>query len=269
MLTREQETELVTRAQSGDTIAQNQLVLAHKGIIGKLAGRYARLSGISQPDLFGWGTIGFLDAIRHYTPDLYEGRFLSFAGTYIRSEMLDHIIADYSLIKVATTNADRKAFFRLRREQAQLRARLGCEPSAELLADRMGVNPADVEYMQGRFERPILSMDSRAAGIEGEGLSLHDTCTGNADPESAIADNDAVGYVRKCMIEFEQLGLHDDRERAIWNGRIACDSDDRQTLQAIGDRLGCTKEYVRQIEDRLRERFVDYCRENDAGGSLN
>ncbi len=201
-------------------------------------------------DLIQEGNIGLMQAVKRFDP--FRGvRLPSYAQWWIRAYILKFILDNFSLVRIGTTQAQRKLFFRLRKEQERL-FKEGLEPDNRLLAERIEVPETEVVEMQKRLAGPETSLD---AVHPVTGRSLLETIALNAtDPETQAASDEMLEKVRAGMEEFrKQLN---ERELAIWDSRIATESP--LTFKQIGDKYGVTRQRMQQIEQRLKERFKKF-----------
>jgi len=201
-------------------------------------------------DLIQEGNIGLMQAVRRFDP--FRGvRLPSYAQWWIRAYILKFILDNFSLVRIGTTQAQRRLFFRLRKEQERL-FKEGLEPDYKLLAERIQVPEAEVVEMQKRLSGPEASLDS-AHPITGKPL-MESIAHSGMDLESQVAREEMLDKVRSAMDEFRKT--LSDRELAIWDTRIA--SEDPLTFKEIGEKYGVTRQRMQQIEQRLKERFKKF-----------
>lgn len=247
LLAREREQDLARRWRDlGDQTALAELVGAYGRLVVSMALRF-RHYGLPVGDLIQEGQIGLLQAAQRFEP-ARDVRFATYAKWWIRAAIQDFVLRNWSIVRTGTTSAHKALFFNLRR----LRARLD-DPSAERMSDAqraeiarlMRVNLADVEEMEGRLAAGDRSLDA-PAGEDGDG-DWHDSLVDERpDPEAAtMALHDA--RIRTTIVRAA-LGDLDARERVVIRARRL--SEDATTLEALGVRLGISKERVRQIEHR-------------------
>src|SRR5262249_14824850 len=158
LLTREQEHELAVRyRETGDLNAAYRLVAANLRLVVKLAHEYHR-NPLSLLDLIQEGNIGLMQAVKKYDPERGV-KLSSYAAWWIRAYILRYIMDNWKLVKLGTTEAQRKLFFKLRQEQERLIAQ-GFEPNPKLLAERLNVTEQDVVEMDQRLGHDELSLDA-------------------------------------------------------------------------------------------------------------
>ncbi len=255
-LTREEEHELAVQySQQGDQAAGYKLVLANLRLVVMIAREYQRnVSNIL--DLVQEGNIGLLEAVKQYDP--FRGiRFPSYAVYWIRAYMLRYLINNIRLVKLGTTQAQRKLFFNLQKEKERLEAE-GFVPEAKLLADRLKVKESEVLEMEQRLALPDLSVDAPLGSGEDAG-DLHgilpDTTT--PDAEDLVVRDQFAGAVREAVEAFK--ATVDEKERAILETRLF--TEDPVTLQTIADRFNLSRERIRQLESRLKGRLKRFLAE--------
>lgn len=255
-LSREEEHELAVQySQQGDQAAGYKLVLANLRLVVMIAREYQRnVSNIL--DLVQEGNIGLLEAVKQYDP--FRGiRFPSYAVYWIRAYMLRYLINNIRLVKLGTTQAQRKLFFNLQKEKERLEAE-GFVPEAKLLADRLKVKESEVLEMEQRLALPDLSVDAPLGSGEDAG-DLHGILpdTNTPDAEDVVVRDQFAGAVRQAVEAFK--ATVDEKERAILELRLF--TEDPVTLQVIADRFGLSRERIRQLEARLKGRLKRFLAE--------
>ena len=255
VLSREEEHELAVRyAQTGDLDAAYRLVASNLRLVVKIAYEYRR-AAFSVLDLIQEGNVGLMNAVKKYDP--YKGVKLStYAAWWIRAYILRFVMDNWRMVKLGTTQAQRKLFFNLRKEQQKLAAE-GFEPGPKLLAERLNVTEREVEEMDLRLGGDELSIDmpmgDEGGASYGERLAL---------PAPAVEDQLGDEQLKQVLREeLEAFGktLTDEKERFIFEKRMT--ADEPLTLQEIGNEFGVSRERARQIEaklvGRLRERMQE------------
>ncbi len=257
LLTREEESVIAKRYQKHkDPEDAFRLVTANLRLVVKIAMEFAR-STRNLLDLIQEGNVGLMEAVKNFDP--YRGiRFPSYAVWWVRAYIYRYLINNWRLVKVGTTQAQRKLFFNLRKETERLEAE-GFKPQPKLLAQRMGVKESEVREMQQRLGHSELSLDQPVAAAEDTRLLdvLPDTAGG---PEDAIAADEWRAFAREKIEEF--VGTLKDKELDIFQSRLL--AEEPATLQEIGERFGISRERVRQIETRLKKRLKEFI-ESQAG----
>jgi RNA polymerase sigma-32 factor len=244
VLKREEEHDLAERyTQSGDTNAAYRLVTGHLRLVVKIAREYCR-SRNSLADLVQEGNVGLLYAVRRYDPNRGV-RFSTYAAWWIRAYILKFILATSRMVKLGTTRTQRKLFFNLRRERHRLEL-LGSEVDHKRLADALGVSEAAVDSMDARLRAADLPIDGTS--------SARYAADASERPDAQI---EAAEYQQLLADSVAAFGKQlEGRERQIFDERWL--SEAPTTLTEMGARNGVTRERMRQIEARLKERFRSY-----------
>lgn len=247
-LTPKEERELALRfRESGDREAARQLVTSHLRLVVKIAGEY-RTAYNNLLDLVQEGNLGLLRAVKTYDPD--KGARLShYAGWWIRSYILKHILDNFRLIKIGTTQAQRRIFFNLMKEKERLEKQ-GFKAGVKELAAAMDVKPEEVEEMQARLGRADLSLDAPVR--EGEDKRHIDLLESEAAPLDVSLDQAAFQDVLESKLKEFSKELKP-REAKIFHERLL--SEVPLTLQAIADEYGISRERARQIEERIKDKL--------------
>jgi RNA polymerase sigma-32 factor len=253
LLTADEEHELAVKyTDSQDPEYAYQLVTANLRLVVKIA---LELRSYYQNllDLIQEGNIGLMQAVKRFDP--YKGvRLPTYAQYWIRAYILKFILENFSLVKIGTTQAQRKLFFRLNKERDKL-LREGFVPDSKLLAERIEVSEKDVTEMQKRMAGPEAGLESNHPAT---GRSLMDVLDGGeVSPEEHFASEELRTKVRAAMDEFRES--LEDREQAIWDARIAAERP--KTFQELGEEYGITRQRVQQVEQRLKERFREFLNE--------
>ena len=247
LLTAEEEHDLAVRyEQTQDPQYAYKLVTANLRLVVKIS---LELRSYYQNllDLIQEGNIGLMQAVKRFDP--YKGvRLPTYAQYWIRAYILKFILENFSLVKIGTTQAQRKLFFRLNKERENL-LREGFVPDSRLLAERIDVSEKDVREMEKRMSGPEAALEATHPVT---GRSLLDVIeSAGASPEEEVADRELKRKIHDAMVDFRET--LEDRERAIWDARIAAEQP--QTFQELGDTYGITRQRVQQVEQRLKDRF--------------
>ncbi|HKF27748.1 MAG TPA: RNA polymerase factor sigma-32 [Candidatus Binataceae bacterium] len=253
LLTREEEAEIAKRYHRHHHREDAfRLVTANLRLVVKIALEFARASR-NVLDLIQEGNVGLMEAVKNFDP--YRGiRFPSYAVWWVRAYIYRYLINNWRLVKIGTTQAQRKLFFNLRKESERLEAQ-GFRPEPKLLAQRMGVKESEVREMQDRMSQSEVSLDQPSG--QSEDVALVEVLPDNSDnPEEAAAADEWRNFARERVEEF--AATLKDKELEIFNQRLL--TEDPATLQEIGERFGISRERVRQIETRLKNRLRDFIR---------
>ena len=250
ILTAEREYELATRfQQEGDIEAARELVLSHLRHVVKVARGFMGY-GLPLTDLIQEGSIGLMKAVKRFDPTR-DVRLVSFAVHWIRAEIYDYVLRNWRMVKVATTKAQRKLFFNLRKS----RARLGWMNDAEVekLAGDLDVDSGVVREMESRLSGNDVAFDAMVDQDDDESYLAPSQHLGDSrfDPE-IVAGNQERESERHEQLSLAMEEL-DDRSKDIvmrrWLG------DEKPTLHDLADEYGVSAERIRQIEKRAMEKM--------------
>ncbi len=256
LLTPEEEKELAVRyAETQDVDAAARLVTANLRLVVKLAYEYRRAYR-NMMDLIQEGNMGLMQAVKKYDP--YRGvKLSSYAAWWIRAYMLRYILANWRMVKLGTTQAQRKLFFNLNKEKAKLAA-MGIEPTHGEIAKRLDVTEKEVEEMDKRMARSDASLDTPVNEADGRQIARVELLPGEAmAPDIATESAELGGLLREHLTEFRK-GLSG-KDLIIFDERLV--ADDPRTLQDLGDQFGVSRERVRQLEARMTGKLRDFLSE--------
>src|SRR6202167_3517404 len=242
VLTREEERVLAERFRNeNDLAAARELVLSHLRFVVHIARGYGGY-GLPMGDLIQEGNIGLMKAVKRFNPTL-NVRLVSFAVHWIRAEIHEYVLRNWRLVKVATTKAQRKLFFNLRRMKKNL-AWLSAEDTAAVARD-LGVSAAEVTEMEQRLSARDLSFDVGPENDEEESFGPAAYLpAADADPaEQVEAEERSSSSHEQLSAAMSRL---DDRSRTILQRRWM--TDDKATLHELAAEYGVSAERIRQIE---------------------
>lgn len=251
-LTREMELRLARRwRRCGDQAAADTLVESHLRDVVAIANHYQGY-GFRLADLVEEGNVGLLEAVRRFEP-ARNLRFMTYAAYWVRAYILAHVLKQFSMVGVGTGPTQSKMFFRLARERARLSSQLGegDETIHSSLAVHFNTSEARVSEMSQRLTHRDASLDAQVY-LDGEGTLL-DTLR----DDSASQEDQAVSAQRDAAVRAAVAGLwttFDERERAIVRLRLFTDEEEA-TLAEIGARFGLSRERVRQLETRVKNKL--------------
>lgn len=260
LLSREEEHALAVRyKETGDRDALQKLVTSNLRFVVKIAFEYVNYRA-RLLDLIQEGNMGLVKAVTEFDP-YKDVRLTTYAVWWIRSYIQDAILKNYSLVKLGTTQAQKRLFYRLRSEQKKLeQAGLGYDEGVKLLASRLDVREKDVEEMDRRLSGRDLSLNAPVSGSDG-GEKAREHIANLADPstpvDDALADAEQRERFEQVLSEFGRTLKG--REKVVFEDRMIAENP--KTLQEIGDKYGITKERVRQIEEGVKEKLKDFVRE--------
>jgi RNA polymerase sigma-32 factor len=208
-------------------------------------------------DLIQEGNIGLMQAVKRYDP--YRGvKLSSYAAWWIRAYMLRFILNNWRLVKIGTTQAQRKLFFNLHKEKARLSA-MGIDPTPLRIAESLQVDEKEVVEMDRRLSRSEASLDVPVGDAEGRQTTRMELLASPGQGPEAIAEGaELAELVRERLDEFRKTLSGKDLE--IFDKRLV--AEDPMTLQELGNTFGVSRERVRQLEARVVSRLRDYMKEN-------
>ena len=249
LLSREEAEELATRFQeSGDPEAAYRLVSSNLRLVVKVAMDFQKYWMQNFMDLIQEGNVGLVQATKKFDP--YRGvKFSYYAAYWIRAYILKFIMDNWRLVKIGTTQAQRKLFFSLNKEKKLLEAQ-GFKPDVKLLAERLNVKESEVVEMGQRMDNWDVSLEAPVrSDSEDEQKSFL--------PQEGPGIEDIVaGQEMRDRLAEVLAGIEDklnDKEKVILTKRLL--SDEPQTLQTIADQFGISRERVRQIESNLLKKL--------------
>jgi len=251
-LTAEDEKALARRYQEDEDLdAARELVLGNLRHVVHVARNFAGY-GLPLADLIQEGNIGLMKAVKRYDPGR-DVRLVSFAVHWVRSEIYDYVLRNWRIAKVATTKAQRKLFFNLRKN----RTRLGWmnDDEVKALAKKLDVSVESVREMEGRMSFPDVAFDIRETDDEDSAPSPEMWLADDRySPERLVeAANDSD--VRNENLQSALSGL-DERSRDIIESRWL-NEDGKSTLHELADKYGVSAERIRQIEKRAMGKMKD------------
>lgn len=256
LLTREEENELAVRyAETGNVDAAARLVTANLRLVVKLAYEYRRAYK-NMMDLIQEGNMGLMQAVKKYDP--YRGvKLSSYAAWWIRAYMLRYILANWRMVKLGTTQAQRKLFFNLNKEKARLSA-LGIEPTSSEVAKRLDVTEKEVEEMDRRLARSDASLDTPINEGDGRQIARIELMPAEGTTPDLATESAQLGHLLRTHLGEFRKDLQG-KELIIFDERLV--ADDPRTLQDLGDQFGVSRERVRQLEARMTGRLREYLSE--------
>jgi RNA polymerase sigma-32 factor len=236
----------------GSREAAVKLILANLRVSVAIASEY-RHTGADQMDLIQEGNVGLMQAIKKFDPTK-NVRFHAYAAWWARAYILRYLLNTYRLVKVGTTQDQRKLFYNLRKEKAKLE-RQGFAPDTKLLADRLNVRERDVIEMDQRLGSWELSLD-QPLSHDSEGTLLDVLPAQDIPVDDRLADDELRTVFRTELAEF--IKTLNERDEDVLRNRIL--SETPLTLEDLGQKYHVTKERTRQLEARLIKRLRDHMR---------
>ena len=251
ILTAEQEYDLAIELyENGSLSAAKKLVLAHMRFVAYIAHGYKGY-GLENADLIQEGTIGLMKAVKRFNPHK-KVRLSSFAVYWIRAEIHEYIFKNWKIVKVATTKAQRKLFFKLRKAKSNIFQSLSSE-QAQVIANDLGVRKKDVIEMESRLELSDVAFEVH--DDDDSYMPEQYISDPGATPEQlALNDNHQEDQHNKL---YQALSSLDERSIDILQSRYL--KDEKSTLHTLADKYGVSAERVRQLENKaikkLKERL--------------
>ncbi len=245
LVTREEERELAHRIQNYDDMeAFHNLVNANLRLVVKIALKFQRFWNRNLLDLIQEGNVGLIHAVRKYDPNR-NVKFSYYASFWIKAYIMKYIQDNWRMVKVVTTEGQRKLFYRLKQERKKLSIQ-GIEPNIAILSEKCGVKEQEIVEMDQRLQNWDLSLDApvredsdtdRIEMLRADETSL----------EEQYSEKEADELISSKVNEFRRTICK--REREILDLRIY--SENPMTLQSLGDRLSLSRERVRQLEKHI------------------
>jgi len=249
LLNAEETEDLVLRYQKmGDLQAGNDLITANLRLVVKIAGDFQKYWTNNFLDLVQEGNIGLIKAINKFEPD--RGiKFSYYATFWIRAYILKFIMDNWRLVKLGTTQVQRKLFYKLNKEKKDLETQ-GIKPESSLLASRLAVREKDIIEMEQRFNGPDISIESPVS--PDSTTEQKDLLAQNGPSVEEIAAKREIIEKIKGFLD-KQKGSFCERERVILEDRLL--QDDSRSLKNIAEQFDISRERIRQIEARLLKKI--------------
>jgi RNA polymerase sigma-32 factor len=248
LLSAEEEYDLaVKHMRDGDMDAAHSLICANLRFVVKVANEY-RGYGLRLLDLVQEGNIGLMMAVKKFDPTRGT-RLITYAVWWIRAYIQNYIMRSWSLVKIGTTQMQKKLFFKLAQTRNALRNLTGSEDLAEI-ASELDVNEETVAEMSQRMGRRDTSLDVELT--EGEGYTLLHTLADDGDDQEMLLLAEEERQINSQKTE-EALAVLNPRERRIIEKRIL--AEDSCTLQELADAYNISRERVRQIEQNALQKL--------------
>ncbi len=252
LLSPEEEHDLAVQYKEyGDVQAAYRLVTANLRLVVMIARSYQRAFQ-NLLDLIQEGNVGLMDAVRHFDP--YRGvRFPSYAVWWVRAYIIRYIMNNWRMVKLGTTQAQRKLFFNLQKEKERLEAE-GYSPEPKRLAHNLGVKEREVVEMEQRMAARDLSVDAPLEAGDESATFLDFLADPSANAEEVVSTLEYQQLIRRKLTDFART--LEGKEEVIFNQRLF--AEEPLTLQDIGNQYGISRERVRQLESRLKKKLKAY-----------
>ncbi|MCS7280965.1 MAG: RNA polymerase factor sigma-32 [Desulfobacterota bacterium] len=253
VLSKEEEFKLAERVYKyKDKEAAQKLVISNLRLVIKIALEYYTVYQ-NILDLIQEGNVGLLHAVKKYNP--YKGtKFSTYASYWIRAYILKYIMETWSLVKIGTTQSQRKLFYKLNKERQRLEA-LGIFPAPKLLASTLDVKEEEIEDMEKRLSAADISLETP---INEDGTdTLMDFMGVEDNIEEKVSEKEEKEIFQRKVEDFKSK--LSEKERFIFEQRIL--AEEPLTLQEIGERFNISRERVRQLENRIIKKFKETFRD--------
>ncbi len=252
LLTREQEIELGKKVQKdGDSEAAYVMVTANLRLVVKIALEFQRVWMQNLLDLIQEGNIGLMQAVQKFDP--YKNvKFSYYSSFWIKAYILKFIMDNWRLVKIGTTQGQRKLFFKLKKEKQKLIDQ-GFDPKPKLLSERLGVSEREIIDMDQRLDGWDVSLDAPLKD-DSDTERIDFINTDAESTEDQVAKKEIEALLHKKIEEFKKTMTP--RELEIFEHRIFADNP--ATLQEIGDRYNISRERVRQVEKNIIKKLRDF-----------
>ncbi|MGM0417324.1 MAG: sigma-70 family RNA polymerase sigma factor [Thermodesulfobacteriota bacterium] len=252
LLTREQEIELGKKVQDeNDPDAAYVLATSNLRLVVKIALEFQKVWMQNLLDLIQEGNIGLMQAVQKFDP--YKGvKFSYYASFWIKAYILKFIMDNWRLVKIGTTQGQRKLFFKLKKEKQKLEEE-GFDPQPKLLSSRLGVTQKEIVEMEQRLDNWDMSLNAPVKDdSDTEKMSF---VTDNlSSAEDILANKEMRNMLKEKIDDFAQT--LNEREKDIFENRLF--SDEPLTLQDLGDKYQISRERVRQVEKSIIKKVKDY-----------
>jgi len=249
ILSAEEEFKVAVRLKKFDDIeAAEKLIVSNLRFVVKIAHEY-RNYGLKLADLIQEGNIAIMHAVKKFDP--YKGyRLISYAVWWIRAYIQNYIIKSWSLVKIGTTQAQRKLFFKLNQAKKRLQGLSQKNPEFGEIAESLGVRESEIEEMDLRLSNRDLSLDSYI-NEDGESTHIDFLTYDGEDQEMALIKKQEMDLVKRNIAGA--LANLNEKETYIIKNRVMTDSP--KTLQEIGNKYNITRERARQIEKQALKKL--------------
>ncbi|MBI2340727.1 MAG: RNA polymerase factor sigma-32 [Deltaproteobacteria bacterium] len=244
LMTREEEIAVARHYfEHQDPESAKKLVVSNLRLVVKIAMEYSRAFH-NLLDLIQEGNIGLLRAVKKYDPSKGT-RFSYYAAWWIRAYILKFIVDNFRLVRLGTTQAQKKLFYNLMKEKRKIES-MGFSPDSRLLAEKMDVKEKEVVEMEQRMGFGDLSLDAPNPHYDGK-LNIDMFASGETPADQQVMDEELKNQLFSNLDEF--VATLKDKEKKIFRERLYAEVP--KTLQDIADEYGITRERIRQLEERV------------------
>jgi RNA polymerase sigma-32 factor len=252
LLTPEEE-EKITREfyETGDPELASRIVTSNLRLVVKIAQDFQKFWMQNFLDLLQEGNVGLMQAVKKFDP--YKGvKFSYYASFWIKAYILKFIMDNWRLVKIGTTQAQRKLFYNLNKEKARIRA-LGFEPTPELISENLDVSAREVVDMEQRMGSWEVSLDAPVRD-DSEDSHMDFLPSDQGNVEAGVARREIAESINNKFAEFHNT--LEGRDKIIFEQRLI--TDEPRTLQELGKEFNVSRERVRQIEERLKQKLKKF-----------
>lgn len=243
ILSKQEEHDLAVEFyENHDLNAARKLVLSHVRFVAFIAHGYKGY-GLEQADLIQEGTIGLMKAVKKFNP-CKNVRLASYAVYWIRAEIHEFIFKNWKIVKVATTKAQRKLFFKLKTAKANIYQSLN-EEQAQKIADELGVRPKDVLEMESRLQFNDVAFET-SNDEDNTAPERYLTDANTQTPEQLLLNDDTKKHQQQKL--YKALSMLDERSLDILQSRYL--KEEKTTLYTLAGKYGVSAERVRQLENK-------------------
>ncbi|AQX31391.1 MULTISPECIES: RNA polymerase factor sigma-32 [Bartonella] len=236
-----------------DDKAMHQIAAAHMRLVISIASRFKRFK-MPLSDLVQEGYVGLLEAAARFEPDR-DVRFSTYATWWIRASIQDYILRNWSIVRGGTSSSQKALFFNLRRLRAQLvqdDSTMSKQDIFRVISEKLGVSVSDVETMDFRFSGTDNSLSMSVSENDDNSVTKLDTLVDEKPlPDSLIEK--VIDGQRRTQWLYDALQILNERELEIIRFRRL--NEESATLEFLGEKLGISKERVRQIEARALQKL--------------
>jgi RNA polymerase sigma-32 factor len=252
LLEPEEEKELARRVRdTGDPDAAFRLVSSHLRLVVKIAMDFQQRWMQNVLDLIQEGNVGLMRAVQKFDPE--RGiKFSYYAAFWIKAFILKFIMDNWRMVKIGTTQTQRKLFYNLNKERQRLLA-LGFDPTTSTLSEKLGVTAEEIEEMDQRLSRGDMSLNL-PLGEDSTTTRMDILPALGPGVEEDLANREIAGILTEHVSEI--ISTLNEKERDILEKRLLTDSP--VTLREIGEKYQITRERVRQIESRLLQKIKEH-----------
>ena len=253
VLSPEEELELAKRVKyKKDKEAALKLVTSHLRLVVKIAMEFQRKWMQNLLELIQEGNIGLLKAVEKFDPE--KGiKFSYYASFWIKAYILKFIMDNWRLVKIGTTQNQRKLFYNLNKERQELQ-KLGVKPDVEILSERLDVDEKEVIEMAQRMAHQDMSLDTPFGNEDSNVTHLDMVPALEASIEERFAKQEISEHLKKKIKEIEPK-LNEKEKDILYLRLLAANP---LTLRELGEKYGITRERVRQIENRLLQKLKEH-----------